>query len=262
MSNTYFSNTYSEARTKFKNASAQFGAKVNSYTINKEADEDLTIDVASLGPEDAPTVVTSSGVHGVEGFFGSAIQLAFLDQLSQTGHKGRIRYVLIHGVNPFGFSQLRRWNEDNVDLNRNFMQDPDRYRGAPDGYADLNSFLNPETPPSRFEPFKLKALWSIWRVGLQKLKQAVAGGQYEYPCGLFFGGTEPSNSARIVFDNCNSWLGRTNKIAHIDFHSGLGEFGTYKLLLNESSSSPNLGCAPTIAFNTLNSSLSWSLLPY
>lgn len=29
--------------------------------------------------------------------------------------------VLVHAVNPFGFLNNRRWNENGVDLNRNFL---------------------------------------------------------------------------------------------------------------------------------------------
>ena len=154
------------------------------------------IDVAIVGQDGHPTVVTSSGVHGVEGFMGSAVQLALLNRLAKKGLEPDIRHVLIHAVNPFGFSTLRRFNEDNVDLNRNFIPGEKDYQGAPDGYAEQDRFLNPKSPPSRFEPFKAKAVWNIWRNGLQKLKQSVAAGQYEFPQGLFFGGRGPSESDR------------------------------------------------------------------
>ena len=226
-----------EARRRFTEAAKTVGGDVTSYEIDAESQDELAIDVAVIGAEDAQAVVISSGVHGVEGFFGSAVQLALLERLSKSPTEPRIRYVLIHSVNPFGFSHLRRFNEDNVDLNRNFLTSADHYAGAPDGYAGLNGFLNPESPPSRFEPFKLKAMWNIWRNGLQALKESVAGGQYEYPRGLFFGGHAPCKSTQLVQENCDSWLGSSQSIIHIDFHSGLGPFGTYKLLLTEGSDS-------------------------
>ncbi|MEO2034133.1 MAG: M14 family metallopeptidase [Planctomycetaceae bacterium] len=237
LSDSHFSPTFAEARNRFMRAAATVGARVTSYEIDGDFQEDLAIDVAVLGEEELPTVVISSGVHGVEGFLGSAIQLAFLEQLRGTNSQPSIRYVLIHSVNPFGFSRLRRFNEDNVDLNRNFLNNTDSYEGAPDGYAGLNGFLNPASPPSRFEPFKLKAMWNIWRSGLQSLKESIAGGQYKYPRGLFFGGHAPCRSTQLVQENCDSWLGSSESIVHIDFHSGLGPFGTYKLLLVEGSDS-------------------------
>ena len=240
MSDSYFSTTYTEAKRRFAEAAKTVRADVTSYDIGADdSQNDLAIDVADLGPENAPTIVVSSGVHGVEGFFGSAVQLALLKHLSQAPNQPSTRYVLIHSVNPFGFSHLRRFNEENVDLNRNFLTNADDYAGVPDGYAGLNGFLNPESPPSRLEPFKLKAIWNIWRNGLQTLKQSVAGGQYEYPRGLFFGGHGPCKSTQLVYKNCDSWIGTSQRIVHIDFHSGLGSFGTYKLLLNEGADSNN-----------------------
>jgi hypothetical protein len=234
MSDSYFSTTYTEARHRFNEAATALGATVRSYKIDGESDEELAIDVAMLGGESDPAVVVSSGVHGVEGFFGSSVQLALLDNLKKAQTLGNIRYVLIHSVNPFGFSRLRRVNEDNVDLNRNFLASADGFSGAPDGYASLDAFLNPESPPSRLEPFGLKAIWYISTRGLQALKEAVARGQYEYPLGLFFGGKGPCRSTRIVQENCDSWLASSQKVFHVDFHTGLGAFGTYKLLVTES----------------------------
>ena len=34
-----------------------------------------------------------------------------------------VAIVLVHALNPFGFAWRRRWNENNVDLNRNFLDD-------------------------------------------------------------------------------------------------------------------------------------------
>jgi len=239
MNESHFSPTYAEARRRFIDAAQAINAKVISYPIDAESQDQLAIDVAILGVDEASTVMISSGVHGVEGYFGSAVQHALLDWLGQGHVDPNIRYVLIHGVNPFGFSHIRRVNEDNVDLNRNFLVDAKDYKGSPDGYSSLNGFLNPDSTPSRFEPFRLKALWNIWRYGLQALKQSVAGGQYEYPRGLFFGGNGPCKSTQTVFENCDTWVGQSKKIIHIDFHSGLGPFGTYKILLAEGADSEN-----------------------
>lgn len=233
MSESPFSHSYAEARRRFIEAARAVNASLHSYAID-DATDDLTIDVAIIGTDTAPALVVSSGVHGVEGFFGSAVQLALLERLKATNTKQGIRYVLIHAVNPYGFAQVRRVNEDNVDLNRNFMTSPDEYAGAPHDYAGLNGLLNPESPPSRFEPFKAKALWKICQTGLPALKETVARGQYDYPRGLFYGGKGPCASTRIVQNNCGTWLAASRHILHIDLHTGLGSHADYKLLLTES----------------------------
>lgn len=90
-------------------------------------------------------VLHSSGVHGVEGYAGSAIQLNFLQSLLEKvmgdswvywviycwdlNTQDSVSEVLsddfailvIHVVNPYGMSWWRRWNENNVDLNRNLI---------------------------------------------------------------------------------------------------------------------------------------------
>lgn len=235
-----YSSTYDEARGRFIQAAGEAGAHVKSYALGADPGAGLYIDVAIRGADNAPALVISSGIHGVEGVFGSAAQLALLQSLSrepQTSRAADLRYVLIHALNPFGFAHLRRVNEDNVDLNRNFLLDDTTYSGAPDGYARLNDFLNPPSPPSRWEPFRAKAAWNIWRTGMQALKNAVAGGQYEYPQGLFYGGKAPCASTQIVRDHCDAWLARSGQVLHIDLHTGLGIAELPTLLLNESADS-------------------------
>ena len=233
MCDSFFSSTYSEARRRFVDASDAIGADHSSHPIGDH--DDLSIDVAVIGEKEAPAIVVSSGVHGVEGFVGSAIQLSLLDRLAANG-PGGIKYVLIHAVNPYGFEHIRRFNEEGIDLNRNFHRSDESYSGAAEAYVQLNDFLNPASPPSRTEVFTLKALWLIWQNGMSAMKEAVARGQYEYPRGLFYGGSERSESFRIVRRHCDDWIGDSKDVIHFDVHSGLGKFADYKLLIGESDS--------------------------
>jgi hypothetical protein len=142
------------------------------------------------------------------------------------------RIVLIHSLNPFGFAHSRRFTEDNIDLNRNFLRTGEEYRGAPPGYFALEPILNPRTPPTRAECYTLRAAWTVLRQGMPALRQAVAAGQYEYPRGLFFGGTGPAEIHQILKQQFPRWLGSSERFLHLDFHSGLGRWAEYKLLLD------------------------------
>ncbi|MEO1524073.1 MAG: DUF2817 domain-containing protein [Planctomycetota bacterium] len=237
MDESYFSSDYDTARRRFRESARLSDAELVSYPVAARDNDALTMDVATVGPETAPVMIVTSGVHGVEGFLGSAIQLALLDQL-RAEQRLSVRYVLVHGLNPYGFAELRRFNEDGVDLNRNFLAGGEMYRGAAEAYHVFNSFLNPTTPPSR-EFFTAKCLWLIWRYGLGALKQAVAQGQYEYPSGLFFGGSEPTASMEIVNEYCDRWMGVAQRGLLVDIHSGLGKFGGYKILVNDQPDSSN-----------------------
>jgi hypothetical protein len=221
MDRSPFSETYEEARRRFDEAAVKAGATLRSYPVEVSSHHGLSIDVAILGREGDPTLLLTSGVHGVEGFMGSAIQLAFLDQLGQLGQLGQanplpnIRVVLVHGINPFGFSQLRRTNEENVDLNRNFRTPFADYEGAPPGYASLDLFLNPKSAPGGIDLFRIKTVLQILCKGLSPLKNAIAGGQFEYPDGLFFGGKSPCRSTQLVQEHCDSWLASSQTILHL-----------------------------------------------
>ena len=239
----WFSPSYEIARRRFREAAAAIGAVAERYAVETGGqDTNLTIDVVTVGSA-APrgVVIVSSGLHGVEGFFGSAIQLSWLARLvggAAPPADGAV--VLVHGLNPYGFARLRRTDAGNVDLNRNFLDTDEAYDGAPARYAALDRFLNPTSPPSRAEPFTLKALWYIRRFGLPALKEAVAGGQYLFPRGLFFGGRGPAPSAQIVRRHLATWVGSAPRVLHLDLHSGLGAHGGHRLLLLESADAPDV----------------------
>ena len=228
---SYFSSDYERARQRFIDSVNRWQGQHLSYQIEQESPNGkaLTIDIARFGHSNAKhLLILSSGTHGVEGFFGSAVQLATIDfKLAQILSNPNCAVLMVHSVNPFGFSHLRRVNEDNIDLNRNFMTDEDRYEGAPQKYADMNSLLNPKTPPQTLEFFWLKSVYKIIRHGFSALKSSVAQGQYEFPKGLFFGGKSPSKSKQIISKNLKIWVGEAQQIIHLDLHTGLGKWGNY-----------------------------------
>jgi hypothetical protein len=231
-----FAPDYRSARDRFRARSAARGFRLESYTIGQEgpAGEALTIDAAILGDERPErAVVVSSGLHGVEGFFGSAVQLHLLRDLADGwSPPSGSALVLLHALDPYGFAWIRRVNEDNVDLNRNFLVNGDIYTGSPRRYGDVNRLLNPEGAPRRVDFFWPRALWSIVRHGMPEMKQAVAGGQYDFPRGLFFGGSAPSRTLRILAENLPRWVGGNGPVIHVDFHTGLGPWASYQLLLD------------------------------
>jgi hypothetical protein len=230
-----FSPDYAIARERFRTESLACGYDCTAYPIAQVSPtgEELTIDVVIAGTSNPKrTVVISSGLHGVEGFLGSAIQLALLEQQQILASRSTdTRVVLIHALNPYGFAWRRRWNEDNVDLNRNFLLPEEEFTGSPKNYSKFNAFLNPASPPSKFEPYILQAIWLILKHGMTSLRNTLPVGQYDFPKGLFFGGNRPSKIQEILAANLTQWIGNASEVLHIDFHTGLGKWGIYKLLL-------------------------------
>lgn len=228
-----FSFDYVTARERFRDAVSSVGWSVESHSIGVSgpAGEDLSIDVGiSQGEAKERALVVSSGLHGAESNLGSAIQLALL-QRWKAGEVPPTKCVFIHALNPYGFAYGRRFDENNVDPNRSFRLPHDHLLGAPDLYAKLDPLLNPKRPPSRWDPFLVKAAWIVARYGMRRLSQAIAAGQYEFPQGLFYGGSEPSTLQSILELNFPRWLDGCRCAVHLDFHTGLGRSGEGKLLL-------------------------------
>lgn len=231
------STDYFACRDAFCEAAARAGAALTRLDLVARGPrgESLSTDVAWLGDERPRNVVVHlAGVHGIEGFAGAAIQRRVI------GHPptipSRAALVLVHAVNPFGMAWLRRVNENNVDLNRNFLGPGEEYRGAPSVYARIDGFLNPPGPPRR-DGFFVRAAWNVLRFGFGELKQAIARGQYEYPRGLFFGGRELQPGPRQLIDWLAQRLGNVECGAAIDVHTGLGRSAADMLLVPESGDS-------------------------
>ena len=231
--NRFFSTDYCDgARLRFREAAEHGGARLSTLDLDAKGPtgEDLTIDIAWFGAEQPRQVLLhSSGVHGVEAFAGSAIQLQWLAKGISPPEDTAV--VLVHVVNPYGMAGLRRFNESNVDLNRNFIPTDAPYQGAPEGFEQLDSFLNPSTPPS-WDFYYLRAGWLIARYGMSALKQTIAGGQYENPKGLFFGGKSLQQGPRKLQQFVANRLADVEHLVVIDVHTGLGPFGVDTLLVH------------------------------
>ncbi len=226
---------YPTARHRFLLAADQAGAQITAHhhpTRGLDGGE-LWLDVAELGPETAEhTVLLTSGVHGVEGFAGSALQSRWLHHLSTLDGELGFRVVVVHALNPFGFSWVRRVNEDNVDLNRNF---PD-WSNLPvnEAYRKLAADLVPDTwDDATQEATTLALLGYSEEMGAEAMSAAVSGGQYEFSTGLFYGGTGPTWSNQWLHEELEPLLGGASKVTLVDLHTGLGEWGVGELMSDE-----------------------------
>jgi len=228
-----FAADFASAREMFRHSAAEFGGNITSYihpTQRGPANEELATDVAVFGnPEADRMLVLVSGTHGVEGFCGSALQIAHLRSgiLDELG--SRVAIKLVHGLNPYGFAHKRRANEDNVDLNRNFVD----FSGQMEpnlGYRNLHNVLTtPPTLPGRLKR-KIALTTYILTKGKRHLQAAISNGQYEYPDGLFFGGIAPSWSSNTWKSILQNPVDANRRTLIIDYHTGLGEQGAAELI--------------------------------
>ncbi len=232
--------TYEDSRARFLDACAATGAEVTSFVHPDVglAGEPLAIDVASLGDDDASSLLLLvSGTHGVEGFTGSALQHRWLDDFAE-GRPDGVRVVLLHAFNPHGFSWVRRVNEDNVDLNRNFI-DWTQPPPANEDYGGIAHLLVPDDwDDDTQESTTLALLGYAEEVGFARLQEVVSGGQYSHPTGVFYGGAGPVWSHRWLVEHLVEIVGAATRVAIVDLHTGLGPWGHGELISHEGRGAP------------------------
>jgi hypothetical protein len=235
MTQSAFSRDFAEARTRFREAAAAAGATLDthSYPVSGPSGEDLSTDIAWIGPRDAENVfVTVSGTHGVEGFCGSAAQTDWLSRGEASRLKPTTAAMLVHAINPYGFAWLRRVTHENVDLNRNWIDFSDALPRRPE-YDDIAPALCPSEWTAESRAQTLATLHGyIAKHGQPTFVEAVSGGQYHHPRGLFYGGTAPTAARRTLESIFATRLSGAQRIGIIDYHTGLGPYGYGELMVS------------------------------
>jgi hypothetical protein len=239
-----FAGTYAEARRKIHAAALLAGTPVKTYAHPMAGPDggELATDVVWLGdPKAQGVLVLTSGVHGPELFCGSGSQIDALLGLDMAGF-GDVALLVVHAVNPYGTAWLRRVNEDNIDINRNFV-DFAKPRPVNPGYDELaDDFVPRDAAEATLAAADAKIQAYGETHGQRALRLAVSGGQYSHPTGMFYGGTGPTWSRRtmeaIVAD---FGLKQRGLVAAIDFHTGAGPFGYCEPIYSGDPGHP--GCA-------------------
>ncbi len=237
----YFSSDYGEARSKFLSACGATDVQAESFQNPNTGPkgEPLYTDVANLGPREANVVlVLVSGTHGVEGFCGSGIQTGLLREGLASCLKDDQRVVMIHAMNPYGFAHLRRVNEDNVDLNRNFVDHSKPHPENPD-YDALANVIAPKTYWPIASGVSLARLRFHQVIhGKAALQAAITSGQYAHPQGLFYGGRCAVWSNKTFATIVQRELADAARVVFVDFHTGLGPYGYGEVITNDLPGSP------------------------
>ena len=227
---------YYSARERFLAVCDARSLKVASYRHPLQGPDGNPIftDAVRIGRRDANKVLlVNSGIHGVEGYAGSHAQVDIVRTFDTVRLSADTAIVLIHLINPWGTAWRRRQNEDNIDLNRHFI---DRSQASPAneppkrlisaGFLDALSAPSPTAALQQIDDFR-----ELY--GEDLYAQAVFQGQYDCPGGLGFGGVAPSWSQQTLEAALNDLLSNPESLALIDLHTGLGPFGTGTLICTE-----------------------------
>ncbi len=219
----------------FSEVSRNRGAELYELPLrgSHEPEKRDSLTVAWLGPHEATRVLVHIiGVHGVEGLAGSALQAELVRDVPRLPND--VAAVWIHGVNPFGMAYERRVNRQNIDLNRNCLAATEPYAGCDPLLVRLSWVVLPGRRKLHrpFLWFVTRILAVVVRYGIRRVAQAIAGGQYDYPQGLFYGGQEMAEETATLLNWSRQHLVNRRAVAVIDFHTGLGSYGD-SLVLNE-----------------------------
>ena len=217
---SWFAESYAESRERFLTAARAAGLEIETHEHPLSKGGDLAMDVARVGdPQAKKLLVFTSGVHGPELMCGSGCQTGFIEEGILTENPKDIAVLLIHGVNPWGAAHLRRNNEDNVDLCRNFV-DHDEALPVNNDYRDFHPILTQPIDQLMGAVDRLQR-----EQGLGSVMTALMGGQYEYPGGFGFGGQAPTWSHLKLLETLQHHAKHAKRVCIVDFHSGIGPYG-------------------------------------
>lgn len=232
----HFPSDYRSARAGFVEACERAGLTVaarqhpSALGIDGRA---LFLDTATIGAPDAKSaLLLISGTHGVEGYFGSGVQTGLLREglAKRAPRDGKI--VLLHALNPFGFSWDRRVNEDNADVNRNFVDHDDP--PANEAYDALADAIAPkDLAPDTIKEANAKLRAYASAHGDFGLQAAISSGQWRHAQGIYYGGARPSWSQAMLKEIFRTHLAGIERLVVIDFHTGLGDCGAAEMITED-----------------------------
>jgi octopine/nopaline transport system ATP-binding protein len=226
----WFAHTVPQAHATFLAAAARAGVEVEEvwHPLTGPDGEPICSAVVELGPPEAANVlVVLSGIHGIEGYFGSALQchaLAHHDEVLTL--PADTKAVLIHLVNPWGTAWSSRENEDNVELLRGnyYCHHP---KPANPIFTDFFETMGYRTISSIDELLagRGKVVELLERYDLGKLMAAIGDGQDTHRDAITWTGNGPTWSKHLIDRVLRERCAGARKVLVLDLHTAVGPPG-------------------------------------
>jgi len=224
--------SYNQSRSRFRlraGTLANRWPQIRLTTLPLPSDPELTTDVITADPlvEKDRLIVITTGQHGIEGYLGSAVlELFFMDYADRLDAR-TTGLLLIHAINPWGMHNWKRNNSANVDLNRNFIDgDFTALKDTNPDYPALSDYFSPRKPLHHLSGARLGFVFSTIKnyavFGARRLREAALMGQYRFPQGIYFGGTEIQPETAALMDVYRRGFAGYKEIVHLDMHTGYG----------------------------------------
>lgn len=228
----YFSKNYYQARQKFRKLSLKNNLKLES----KKIIDDLTIDFAFLETQKKEKLlILVSGTHGVEGFTGSAVQLLFLKKIFPK-IKEHTSIALVHSLNPYGMRHLRRYNHNNVDLNRNYInnfENIDLDKRTISDIEKLRHMMSPQRPAKSYFTEQLLHYYYIFKtiikIGTSRVIRATSKGQNIYPNTVAYCGAKKEEETKYLESIIKKITKDYKEVIFINLHTGTAKRNTLNI---------------------------------
>jgi hypothetical protein len=230
---TIFPETYEASKERFrKNLThiQKFWPKAQPFLHRLENYEDLSIDwiYSDAVEENKKVFILTTGEHGVEGYVGSAMLQRFIEEFMQHFDPNSTGLLLVHAINPWGMKNKRRTNPNNVDLNRNFVWEPEQI--DPEFNADqskVDGFINSSQRVGGYLGTSLSYMvrlpLALLRMGgFKKFKRASLLGQFRNPSGVHYGGDQYQEEVQTMMALYRDTFQKYDQILHLDMHTGYG----------------------------------------
>jgi polar amino acid transport system ATP-binding protein len=227
---SWFSHTVPEAHATFVATATAAGLDVEivEHPLRGPGGETLHSAVTTFGPDDARSVVLClSGIHGIEGYFGSAIQCdAIANAPDLLRFPADTKVVFIHLVNPWGTAWSSRENEDNVELLRgNYYCHHDK--PANPVFVDFADTMDYASIGSvkEFLATRSRAADVLNRHPVEQLMAAIGAGQDTHPDAITYTGAGPTWSKRLIDRVVRQRCANAERVLVFDLHTAVGPPG-------------------------------------
>ncbi|MBX3016426.1 MAG: DUF2817 domain-containing protein [Bdellovibrionaceae bacterium] len=239
----YFSSNYFEGRRRFLESTRGLPLDTQRarWSVPSRTETDLSVDSVYL-PATAPganLLVMLSGVHGLEGYAGSAIQSMFINEILPRLDRRKFGVLLVHSLNPFGFKNHLRNTENHVNLNRNCSTRPDLYRERNADSLKMSERFIPRTAVDSMTCSLVQkrnqrdGRIHFDDVSMDNFIKAVGIGQWENAAGLEFGGFQNEPQIADLIAELRVRMPEYRDVLLFDLHTGLGERGRLHLLTGD-----------------------------
>ena len=222
--------TYESAREQFRasldSISTRWaGCRLFSHSLTDNPD--LTIDVISAEAtrEKQKLLIITTGLHGIEGYVGSAVLQVFIKEYLPRLDPETTGLLFVQPINPYGMKHRLRVNQNSIDLNRNFEEDLTPLKSLNPHYESLAKLLNPARPLKSPLYEKLAFAWNVLTAlpkGATHIREAALMGQYRIQNGIYFGGFEPQKEAKLIQQVLTDAIRDYQQIVLLDIHTGYG----------------------------------------